>query len=128
MGHGFPTVNSKKKKLNEKSSTETEIMDIEDFMPAIFWTQYFIAEQGYNVKYNCLHQDNKSFIIFENNGKAFSSKKSEHIHIRYLFITDRVKNGEVSVVWCPTGDLIGDYMTKHMQGDSSLISETKSWD
>ena len=27
-----------------------------------------------------------------------------------------VKNGEVSVVWCPTGDIIGDYITKSLQG------------
>ena len=37
--------------------------------------------------------------------------------IWYFFITDMVKNGEVSVVWCPTGDMIGDYMTKPLQGD-----------
>ena len=42
---------------------------------------------------------------------------TKHIYIWYLFITDRVDNGEVSVVWCPTGDMIGDYMAKPLQGD-----------
>ena len=48
----------------------------------------------------------------EKNGKAPSRNQTKHINIHYLFITDRVKNSEVSVVWYPTGDMLGDYMTK----------------
>jgi hypothetical protein len=40
----------------------------------------------------------------------------KHINIRYLFITHRVKKEEVSVVWCPTGDMIRDFTTKPLQG------------
>ena len=90
-------------------------MGVDDFMPAIFWTRYFIAAQGYNFRDNCLQQDNKIFIVLENNGNASSRKITKHINIWYFFITDRVDNGEVSVVWCPTGDIIGDYMTKPPQ-------------
>jgi hypothetical protein len=72
--------------------------------------------QGYNVQDNILFQDNKSSILLENKGKASSSKRTKHINIRYLFITDRVSKAEVSVVWCPTGDMIGDYVTKPLQG------------
>ena len=91
-------------------------MGIDDFMPAIFWTRYFISEQGYNIKDNCLHQDKNSSILLQNNGKALSSKITKHINIRYLFVTSRVKSGKVSVVWCPTEYLIGNYMTKPLQG------------
>jgi hypothetical protein len=115
LGRGFPIVSSTKQKLNTRSSTETEIVGADDFMPAIFWTGYFIKAQGYGVKDNVLSQDNKSSILFENNGKASSSKRTKHINIRYLFITDRVKNEEVSVVCCPTGDMIGDFATKPLQ-------------
>jgi hypothetical protein len=48
--------------------------------------------QGYGVKDKVLFQDNKSSILLEKNGKASSSKRTKHINIRYLFITDRVKN------------------------------------
>ena len=50
------------------------------------------------------------------NGKSSSSKRTKHINIRYFFITDRVANGELSIEWCPTGDMVGDYMTKPLQG------------
>jgi hypothetical protein len=53
----------------------------------------------------------------EKNGKASSSKRTKHINIRYFFISDIVGKEEVLVVWCPTGDTIGDYATKPLQGD-----------
>jgi hypothetical protein len=99
LGRGFPIVGSKKQKLNTRSSTETEIVGADDFMPAICWTRYFMKAQGYEVKDNVLFQDNKSSIILEKNGKASSSKRTKHINIRYFFITNRVKKEEVSVVW-----------------------------
>jgi hypothetical protein len=90
LGQGFPIVISTKQKLNTKSSTETEIMGADDFMPAICWTCYFMKVQGYDVKDNVLFQNNKSSILLEKNGKALSSKRTKHINIRYFFITDRV--------------------------------------
>jgi hypothetical protein len=72
--------------------------------------------QGYQVQDNILFQDNKSAILLEKKGKASSSKRMKHINIRYFFITDRVNKGDVSLVWCPTGDIIGDFMTKPLQG------------
>jgi hypothetical protein len=116
LGRSFPIVSSTKQNLNTRSSTETEIGGAGDFMPAICWTRYFMKAQGYSVKDNILFQDNKSSIILEKNGKASSSKHTKHINIRDFFITYRVSKEEVSVVWCPTGDMIGDYATKPLQG------------
>ena len=116
MGRGFPIVTSTKQKLNTRSSTESEIVGVDDCMPAICWSRYFLDAQGYGVNENILYQDNKSAILLEKNGKASSSKRTKHINIRYYFVTDRIQKGELSVEWCPTGDMIGDFMTKPTQG------------
>jgi hypothetical protein len=116
MGRGFPIVGSTKQKLNTRSSTEAEVVGVDDFMPAVCWSRYFMEAQSYLIKDNIALQDNKSSILLEKNGKASSSKRTKHINIRYFFITDRVNKKEVSVVWCPTGDMIGDYATKPLQG------------
>jgi len=50
LGRGFPIVSSTKQKLNMRSSTETEIVGADDFMPATCWTWYFIEAQGYQVQ------------------------------------------------------------------------------
>ena len=71
--------------------------------------------QGYGVS-TILSQDNQSMIKIYDNSKVSSGKGTGHINIRYFFITDRVSNEEVSIKWCPTGDMIGDYATKPLQG------------
>jgi hypothetical protein len=72
--------------------------------------------QGYQVQDNILFQDNKSTILLEYNQKALSSKHTKHVNIPCFFIINRVNKGDVSLVWCPTGDMIGDFMTKPIQG------------
>ena len=52
----------------------------------------------------------------ENNGKASIRKRTKQININYFSITDRVKNGEVTIVWCPKGDMIVNPTTKPLQG------------
>jgi len=116
LGRGFPNVVSTKQKLNTRSSTESEVVGVDDLMPAVCWTRYFLEAQGYGVKENIVYQDNQSAILLEKNGKASSSKRTKHINIRYFFVTDRINKGEMTLEWCPTGDMTGDFMTKPTQG------------
>ena len=88
LGCRFPIVASTKQKLNTHSSTETEVIGVDDFMPVICWTHLFMKAQGWNLEDNVLAQDNKLSILLENNGKASSSKRTKHINIRYFFVTD----------------------------------------
>ena len=93
MGCGLTIVSYTKQNINTKFSKDTEIVGVDNFMTAIFWTRYFIAAQGCNVKYNSLHKDNKSSILMEKNGRASISKLNEHINIWYLFITNKFNKG-----------------------------------
>jgi hypothetical protein len=88
----------------------------DDFILTICWIHFFMKAQVYGFKDNILFQNNKSSILLEKNGKASSSKLTKHFNIRYFFITDRVSKGELLVVWCPTGTMIGEYATKPLQG------------
>ena len=63
-----------------------------------------------------LFQDNESCIKLANNGKASSSRRARHINIRYFFDTDRVKNKEIEIDYCPTKEIIGDFFTNPLQG------------
>ena len=50
-------------------------------------------------------------------GRAPSSgKRTRHINIRYFFVADRVKSGEIGIEYCPTDDMVGDFFTKPLQG------------
>jgi hypothetical protein len=115
-GTGAAYSTSKKQKLNTKSSTEAELIGIDDVLPQALWTKYFLEAQGYGTD-TLLHQDNQSTIKLSENGKASSGKGTRHINIRYFFITDRIARKEVAIQYCPTKEMVADYFTKPLQGE-----------
>ena len=65
---------------------------------------------------NILYQDNKSAILLEKNGKASSSQRTRAINIRYFFVTNQAERGMLEIKYCPTKEMVGDYMPKPLQG------------
>ena len=109
-------MSSTKHKINTRSSTESELVGVNDRKSLISWTQYFLNHQGYEVRDNIIFQDNISTMLLERNGKATSERRTKHINVQYLFITDQISKGEVRVKWCPTKDMVADFLTKPLQG------------
>ena len=118
FGNGMAISFSRKQKLNTKSSTESELVGVDDAMPLVIWTRYFLQEQGYDMEPSLVYQDNKSAMLLEENGKASSSRRTKHINVRYFFVTDRIKKGEIRVEHCPTEEMWADINTKPRQGKS----------
>ena len=115
-GKGAVFSSSTKQKLNTLSSTETEIVTVGEKLPKNIWYRYFRIEQGGSSKEDVILQDNQSAMLIENHGRMSCRKGSKHIHIRYFFVTDRIKHKEVRIEYCPTGEMIADFMTKPLQG------------
>ena len=63
LGKGAIYSMSTRQKLNTKSSTESELIGVDDVMPLVLWTRQFMEEQGYVIKDNVLYQDNQSSIL-----------------------------------------------------------------
>ena len=117
FGQGAIQSLSRKQKLNTKSSTDAELVGADDAAVMILWTILFLEAQGYKVERNVLYQDNKSAILLEINGKKSAGKRSRALNIRYFFLTDHVEKGNLKIECCPTENMIGDYMTKPLQGE-----------
>jgi len=117
MGSGAAQVMSRKQKLVSRSSTEAELIAVDDVITMVLWTKLFLECQGYPIEKNILYQDNKSAILLETNGRKSAGKRSRALNIRYFFITDQVELGNVQIEHCPTDDMIGDFMTKPLQGE-----------
>jgi hypothetical protein len=116
LGEGANMTVCRKQKINVRSSTEGELVGIDDVLPSILWARYFIESQGYTVEENVMYQDNKSTIQLANNGRWSSSKRTKHIKSRYFYIRDKIEQGEVSVEWAPTEKMWCDVLTKPKQG------------
>ena len=116
MGKGSITSISKKQKLNTRSSTEAELVAVDDGIAQVLWTKRFLAAQDYHTEAHIILQDNESSIKLEKNGHKSVGQRSRHIKIRYFFITDLVQKGEVQIQYCPTDSMVADYQTKPLTG------------
>ena len=116
MGDGAVLSMSRKQKLNTKSSTEAELVGADDVASLMLWTRLFLQAQGYRIDKNILFQGNKSTILLVENGKKSSSKRTRHLNIRYFFLMDQVQKGNLTIRYCPTDDMIADFMSKPLQG------------
>ena len=105
-----------KQKLVSRSTCEAELVGADNASTKILCTKMFLEAQGYEVRENILNQDNKSTILLLNNGKASSWKCMGVVNIQYFFLHNQQLKGNVEVKYCPTGEMIGDFMTKPLRG------------
>jgi len=107
---------STKQKLNTKSSTEAKVVGSSDYLPNTIWARMFLAEQGYELTETIFYQDKQSAIRLEKNGRASCGQKSRHIGICYFSMQDRFESECISVVYCPTDEMLAVFITKPLQG------------
>jgi hypothetical protein len=76
-------------------------------------------------------EDNSGRMALATN--PMTTGKTKHIDIRYHFIRDLVKNGEVVIEYCPTGDMVAGALTKfslptalHLKHVGRMLSDTYS--
>jgi len=117
FGTGIIDQKSSKQKMNTRSSTESEVVGNSEYLPKNIYFEMFMEAQGYKLRSNTLAQDNQSTMRMATNGKSSCTSNSKHISIKYFWVTDRVKNGNIEVVHCPTRQMMADYFSKPLQGE-----------
>ena len=126
MGTGAVVSGPTKQKITTRSSTESELVGVDDTITFIEWISMFMKGQvkdypdddplkSLGTK-NLAKQDNTSTIKLARNGRRSCGQRTRHINIRYFYITDKINDGTVVVSYCPTKEMISDYFTKPLQG------------
>ena len=116
LGKGAFSALSTKQKANSRSSTEAELIGLDDVISKILWQKRFIEKQGFTLDGNIIFRDNTSSMKLEQNGRASTSKRTRHFDIRYFYITDLIQRKECEIKYCPTKELVADYHTKPLMG------------
>ena len=107
---------SSRQSLMVKSSAEAELVGATDLAGAYLWIKKYLQCQEYEVDTAVdLRQDNQAVITWLKNGKA-KDEKGRHISIRYFWLADRVKRGNVVVNYTNTKEMIADYLSKPLGG------------
>ena len=102
FGQGMALSYSWKQKIITKSSTEAELVGVDNSLGYILWARYFMIELEYEMDPSLLHQDKTSAILLETNGRASSSKRTKHIRVTYFLIKDTIDREEITIKHCPT--------------------------
>ena len=75
LGKGCPISMSSKQKINTHSSTEAELIGVNDALTIILWVRLFLQAQGFTMTDNVIFQDNQSTMLLAKNGWQSSGKK-----------------------------------------------------
>jgi hypothetical protein len=105
--------NTKKQQSVALSTAEAELMAVVDVVREAMWMSMLLTEIGYKVK--------KPMSVWCDNQAAISLSKhdsdhnrTKHIDIRYYFIRDEMKKGEVDIKWIRSEEQVADIFTKSL--------------
>ena len=82
----------------------------------MLWTRNFLERQGHPQPPALIYQDNMSTIQLIENGRS-NSERTRHIDVRFFFLHDRQRTGDVEIKYLPTERMITDILTKPLQGE-----------
>ena len=80
--------------------------------------------QGCLVRAIKLWHDNMLTISFVKKGMS-TSHRTEHIAVSYLFIKEKIDEGEIEVEYTPTLQMLAGMFTKLLQGEHFRVMRTK---
>jgi hypothetical protein len=115
IGRNAVLSKSNKQKVNAQSSTETELIAVNDVLPTVQWASLFMRDQGYDLE-TIIKENNRSTMLLLKNGRLSSGKRTKHLNIRYFYVQDLIQRGIVKIEHCKTEDMIAVFFTKPLQG------------
>src|SRR4051812_16050477 len=77
------------------------------FGPAIFWKHRAIQSKAM-----CCSKITSQPIFLKSNGRKSARKWLHHLNIHFFFIADQKEKQKISIQFCPTNKIIGNFLTK----------------
>jgi hypothetical protein len=102
---------SKQQELVVLSTMEGEYVAATHTAKEALWLRSLISEVfGDKLESTTLFSNNQSAIALLKDHQYHA--RTKHINIRYHFIRWVIKNGSIQLIYCPTGDMIANTLTK----------------
>ncbi|GJR27069.1 retrovirus-related pol polyprotein from transposon TNT 1-94 [Tanacetum coccineum] len=107
---------SKKQDYTSMSSAEAEYVALSASCAQVMWMRTQLKDYGFNYNKIPLYCDSQSAIAISYNPVQYS--RTKHIHTRYHFIKEQVKNGIIELYFVRTEYQLADMFTKALPEDS----------
>jgi hypothetical protein len=108
---------SAKQAIVTKSSTEAELVALTDGSTDIFWLRQMLVAQGFPIGPIKVAEDNRPVLAMLER-KSHGAARTTHINIRYFFVIDRIKSGDLWLHHMPTERMLAGIFTKPLVGGS----------
>ena len=115
IGDNVVLSKSNKQKINTRSSTEAELIVVDDALPTVQWTRLFMKDQDYDLE-TVVKEVNKTTMLLMKNGRLSSGKRTKYLDIRYFYVQDLITRGVVKIEHCSMDCMVADFLTKPLQG------------
>lgn len=106
---------SSKQKLHARSSSEAELLALDDGFMHLLWLRQVMDFLGYPQSPAIVYQDNKSTICVCETGHS-KNGKLKHMAVRYYFIHGQITANIVKLKYCKTSQMVADILTKPLTG------------
>eukprot|EP00794_Sanderia_malayensis_P007838 gene7838-biopygen6374 len=104
---------SKRQSVVALSSTEAEYIALSAAAQETIWLRRLLQNLGKEQQNPTrLYEDNQGAIAISKNSR--NSNRTKHIDIKYHFVRESLENNEIKLVYCPTGIMIADILTKSL--------------
>jgi hypothetical protein len=102
---------SKKQRTVAQSTCEAELYAEGAAVNEVLWQRGLLCELGLVVAHGSIvYGDNQSTITLSRHG--IKSERTKHVDVKYHFITEKVQDGTVQLVWVPSTQQAADIFTK----------------
>jgi len=111
LGGGAIAWSSKKQGTVALSSTEAEYIAATHAARQAIWLRHLFNGLNLPLKGSTsIHADNQSAIALSKDSQFHA--RSKHIDIQHHFIREKVGDGSIELVYCPTDEMLADILTK----------------
>jgi hypothetical protein len=107
---------SRKQKLVSRSSTESELIALNEGLPEVIWARQFMEHLGFKQDISTVFEDNQSSIILANKSRGVTISRTKHIQVRYYYVKQLIEQKLITIEYLPTEDMIADILTKPVCG------------
>jgi hypothetical protein len=106
-----------KQKIVTRNSTESELVALTDATTHVIWYRNWLKWYLRCDKLDPtpMYQDNQSVISLQETGPK-SIHRTKHLGVRYFWAKEKVKDGDITILYCATENMIADIHTKPKHG------------
>ena len=117
IGGALIKASSKKQPSMTQSSTEAELITLNEIKNELLWVRRMMIEQGYlQLEPTVVEQDNLSTIQLANSGRPGTKRTRHYIGIKHFAIQESIIEKQIILQYVPTEEMIPDTLTKPLQG------------